>query len=113
MAVTPDVAALAFVLETSSAHSGRPSIRAPTQKLPFEMLTMDDRAFYRGARIKPKPTTRREVPINEELSLPEFIAYSAIYLIRDYKVTDKAKYLEYCSRAFDAAVTSLSAGDGT
>ena len=71
---------------------------------------MDDRAFFRGARVKPKPAQPQQRPINEELSLAEFLAYSALYIVRDFKVTDKQHYLSYCSRAFDAAVISLSAG---
>lgn len=73
---------------------------------------MDKRSFARGARIKPKEPERPNVPINEEISFPQFIAMMGIYTVRDYKVRDKALFLKYCAAAFDGAMCADSPGDG-
>lgn len=67
---------------------------------------MDNRSFARGARIKTKPP-ERPVPINEEISFPEFMAMMGIYAVQDYKLRDKAEFLKWCGRAFDAAMRSV------
>jgi len=62
--------------------------------------------FSRGARIKPKATQRPEVPINQEMSFPEFMFYVGTYVVRDYKIRDKERFLLFCGCAFDAAINA-------
>ena len=60
--------------------------------------------FARGARIKPKAPQRPEVPINEEMSFPEFMFYVGSYVVRDYRIRDRELFLLFCGCAFDAAM---------
>lgn len=55
--------------------------------------------------IQPPPQAP-QVPINEEMSFPEFMFYVGTYAVRDYRI-DKARFLRYAEVAFDAAMSAV------
>lgn len=66
--------------------------------------------FARGARIKQKPRAVPEVSIDQEIPFPQFIVMMGIYTVRDYKIRDKATFMNFCAGAFDAAIKTHPEG---
>lgn len=68
---------------------------------------MDER-FHRGARIKPKPLK----PISQEIDFAQFMLSMGHYVVKDYGLRDKARFLAYCAIAFDFALKEIPRSAG-
>jgi hypothetical protein len=69
-----------------------------------------DHNFARGARIKPKEPKQPDMPINEAISFPEFMALVGMYAAKDFGVS-RERFLRYAEVAFDGAMRAISASE--